>query len=66
MPDIVFDAIRWPVMPDELDPKTKAYLQEMQLAIERLLTGSFNVSGDLAIGGYVYLMGPDRIRTPAV
>jgi len=64
MADKVFDTLRWPVFPESMDSTTKKYLQDMQLALERFLTGTLSVSGDVAVGGYVYLMGPDRIRTP--
>lgn len=64
MSDAVFGAIRWPEIPNNIDPKVAQYLQEMQRAIDEFFGQCTSLPGDVAVGGYLYLMGADRIRTP--
>lgn len=61
--DIVFDHIRWPEIPNGLDPKLQRYLRELQAAIDARVRGSLYVTGDVVVGGYLVLMGPNRIKT---
>lgn len=65
MPDAVVDTIRWPEIPSGLDPVLTQYLRDLQFALESRLgaTGTVCVNGDLQIGGYLVLLGPDRIKT---
>lgn len=63
MADIVTNQIQWPRVPDGIDPKLKRYLEEMQAAVSDHLRGSLNISGDVVVGGYLVLLGPDRIKT---
>lgn len=54
MSDEVYRALQFPKIPDELDPKLVAYLQELEKAFKDYLIGTIHISGDLNLGGRIY------------
>lgn len=58
MADKVVGQVRWPVMPEGIDPVVKQYLLDMQKAVSTFLEGQVVcLSGDLFVGGSVYHHG---------
>jgi len=63
MPDDIFDTTRWPEIPDDVQGSLRECLLGMQRAIDERLNGTVNISGDLNVGGYVVLQGPNRVKS---